>query len=230
MDSYARSVCSCLWLCGSKTDNMKWGSLSHTHIHTRKQRFFEMWTKNFKRSPSEEGDVGWNDTRGGEILNEGSPPPSDAGESWNLGDPTRVDEDPFEKQMRLTIWGDVKPHVESLISWRSSSRAALLLSWKVQSAWWLEVWRQFHDSPASDGGGMWVAQVVTYVIRLLHWLMLEESIKVSSLYFSWICCWKIAWCLREEHLSCILRYGEDVENLESTTRQEAIRIVCFYWH
>ena len=49
-------------------------------------------------------------------------------------------------------------------------------------------------SPASDGGGVWVAQVVTYVVRLLHWQMLEESIKVSSLYFNWICCWKTAWC------------------------------------
>ena len=45
-----------------------------------------MWTKDFKSSPSEEDDVEVDDV---EMTGEGS------------GDVSRVDEDPFEKELRL---------------------------------------------------------------------------------------------------------------------------------
>ena len=48
-----------------------------------------MWTKNFKSSPTEEDDVEEDDV---EMTGEGG----------DSEEPSRVDEDPFEKQMLLT--------------------------------------------------------------------------------------------------------------------------------
>ncbi len=89
MHSYARSVCSCVRLYGSKTDNIKWGSprLSHTHIRTRKQQFHEML------GPRISNVLRLKKVTLLEMTGEGE----------GSGETTRVDEDPFEKQMRLTI-------------------------------------------------------------------------------------------------------------------------------
>jgi hypothetical protein len=52
-------------------------------------KFREVWTNNFKSSPAEEDDV---EEDGVEMTGEGG----------DSGDPSRVDEDPFEKELRLT--------------------------------------------------------------------------------------------------------------------------------
>ena len=67
---------TCCSLCNQKY-NLTWGL----------QQLREVWTKDFKSSPDEEDDVQEDDV---EMTGEGS------------GEESRVDEDPFEKQMRLT--------------------------------------------------------------------------------------------------------------------------------
>jgi hypothetical protein len=52
-------------------------------------KFLEVWTNNFKSSPAEEDDV---EEDGVEMTGEGG----------DSGEPSRVDEDPFEKELRLT--------------------------------------------------------------------------------------------------------------------------------
>ena len=72
-----------------------------------------MWTKDFKSSPPEEDDVEEDDV---EMTGEGS------------GDVSRVDEDPFEKELRLTneTRNNTEPqqhqhmsHQRRSINWRS---------------------------------------------------------------------------------------------------------------
>ena len=66
-----------------------------------------MWTKNFKSSPSEEDEVEEDDV---EMTGEGS------------GKVSRVDEDPFEKEMRLANETRVESHMSTQrrsINWRS---------------------------------------------------------------------------------------------------------------
>ena len=80
-----------------------------------------MWTKDFKSSPSEEDDVEEDDV---EMTGEGS------------GDVSRVDEDPFEKELRLanetsaeqhrvsTVPRYVKPKFLSVLGWVSATTRA----------------------------------------------------------------------------------------------------------
>ena len=59
------------------------------------QQLREVWTKDFKSSPSEEDDVEEDDV---EMTGEGS------------GDVSRVDEDPFEKELLLANETSVEQH------------------------------------------------------------------------------------------------------------------------
>jgi hypothetical protein len=79
------------------------------------QQLREVWTKDFKSSPTEEDDVEEDDV---EMTGEGS------------GEASRVDEDPFEKQMRLTNEARyVKPQtLDQLEEWIKEKPIPYILS------------------------------------------------------------------------------------------------------
>jgi hypothetical protein len=114
--TYAQSVCSV-----AKLNDRIWTRLTCFFFGNKKynlqwdfQQLREVWTKDFKSSPSEEDDVEEDDVK---MTGEGS------------GDVSRVDEDPFEKEMCLVNETSAEQHRVSTtpryvkpkrsINWRS---------------------------------------------------------------------------------------------------------------
>jgi hypothetical protein len=75
LQDFKAGTLTCCLICSQKY-NLEWGL----------QQLREVWTKDFKSTPAEEDDAEENDV---EMTGECS------------GEASRVDEDPFEKQMRL---------------------------------------------------------------------------------------------------------------------------------